>query len=60
MKAHLVPIQGEEMANVLKHMKWTLLGEIIPARFVALLAIISFCDLVCINILHGLIRTGSW
>ena len=60
MKAHLVPIQEEEMAKASKNMKWILLGEIIPATFVALLAIISFCDLVCINILHGLIRTGSW
>ena len=60
MKAHLVPIQEEEMAKASKNMKWIRLGEIIPARFVALLAIISFCDLVYVNILHSLIRTGSW
>ena len=51
MKAYLVPIQEEEMAKASKHMKWILLGEIIPARFVALSAIISFSDLLCINIL---------
>ena len=60
MKAHLVPIQEEEMAKASKNMKWILLVEIILARFIALLAIISFCDLVYTSKLHSLIRTGSW
>ena len=60
LKAHIVPIQEEEMAKASKNMQWILLGEVIPARFVTLLAIILFLDLVCINILHGLIRKGSW